>query len=357
MNKPSIHIFFRVDANPKIGTGHLVRCRILARKLQKAGAKCTFLLKETPKFYEEQLQKQGFGVVFLSPSTAISSQELADLMHKESDSKDILFLTDSDEEIYYTSDFQQQIRNSGIKLMMITFKHEMPFYADIIHNQNLLALEYDYQVASYTKCLLGTKYVIFKEIYEELSVLAAHKRQDNVGTLLINFGGADSTNQTHKALQGVYESDLNFEEIIVVVGRLYAPVEELRGLISRHPSKKTSLYINTSEMPQLQFRADLAITSGGLTAWELACLKTANFIIPTSYREVKSTLLMHQKKLIYYIGEGKDLTSTAIAAQLKSIAVEAENRQKMTHHFYDLVAANGGDFLVEEILGLFEDRT
>lgn len=353
MNNHLVNVFFRVDANRQIGTGHLMRCQILAEKLQQIGMKCTFLLHKTPTFYEDQLKQKGFEVIYLSVLTMKYAEKLSYLIHNHSRYPRNLLLIDSDEQIYYTAEFQQKIRFTRIKLMMITFKHRDPFYADIVHNQNLLALEQKYDVAPYTQCLFGTEYVILKEVYKMMNLTSRKKINQSVRTVLINFGGADRSNLTYKALEAIYESNIDFERILVVVGSLYIAVNKLRELMRRYPNKNVSLHINTDRMPQFQLMADLAISSGGLTAWELACLKTPNFVIPTSARESKSAELMSRKKLVYYIGDGAEVTKEQIAEQLNFIVEDHAERTLMAYRFYEMVASDGCDKVAEAIAKLF----
>lgn len=38
-----MRVFFRVDGNQEIGSGHFIRCRLLARALREAGAPASFV--------------------------------------------------------------------------------------------------------------------------------------------------------------------------------------------------------------------------------------------------------------------------------------------------------------------------
>ena len=42
------HILFRCDASLLIGSGHVMRCRTLARQLQRCGAEVSFLCRHQP---------------------------------------------------------------------------------------------------------------------------------------------------------------------------------------------------------------------------------------------------------------------------------------------------------------------
>ena len=45
MSNPT-EIFFRADGNPRIGSGHIMRCLSLAGALRDRGARCVFLLAD-----------------------------------------------------------------------------------------------------------------------------------------------------------------------------------------------------------------------------------------------------------------------------------------------------------------------
>ena len=50
-------IYFRTDANQKIGTGHLSRCLSLANELRKKGAKCEFICRDLENYYRNLIKK------------------------------------------------------------------------------------------------------------------------------------------------------------------------------------------------------------------------------------------------------------------------------------------------------------
>ncbi len=59
------NIYIRVDANSKIGTGHLVRTEILADELVKNNLKLHFICKTIPEKYAEKLEKRGYRVFLI----------------------------------------------------------------------------------------------------------------------------------------------------------------------------------------------------------------------------------------------------------------------------------------------------
>ena len=49
------YAYFRVDANSVIGTGHLIRCEILADELNTRGIQTAFICTTIPNKYKKKL--------------------------------------------------------------------------------------------------------------------------------------------------------------------------------------------------------------------------------------------------------------------------------------------------------------
>jgi UDP-2,4-diacetamido-2,4,6-trideoxy-beta-L-altropyranose hydrolase len=345
--------FFRVDANQRIGTGHLIRCSLLAAKLQEAGVRVLFFLADSSPQYEDWLKRKGFEILWIKKKEEGNASFLSNKMRNYCNGTGILII-DSDHPSYYSAKFQQGIRADGFFLMMITFRSDAEFFTDILHNQNLLALNQKYQVQPYTTCLLGPQYAILKDTFAELQEKTKGKDLSQVKKVLINFGGSDPAGQTIRTLKTIFSASFEELELIVVVGRLYNELSALKNLIQKYPANNVRLFINTPEMPQLMAEADLAITSGGLTAWELACTHTPNFLIPNSEREYLSAVEMHRLGLCYFIGRGRELPAVELMKTLKFIVKDHLGRREKVNAFSGLVDAKGAEKVVGRIFELLE---
>jgi UDP-2,4-diacetamido-2,4,6-trideoxy-beta-L-altropyranose hydrolase len=322
-----MQVFFRVDANREIGTGHFMRCRLLARKLRGRGASATFLTNATHSSLLRELETEGFTV------RRLAAQEAADpnaILAKIGDrrSPGSLLVIDSNLSSFYSTNSQQCIRRSGLRLMMITFRHDCHFVADIVHNQNLLALEHDYAVESYTTLLLGPRYVILADAFQHLGQ-EGRETPRHVETLLTSFGGADGTNQTKRVIVALAAMKAAPPHVIVVVGALYADIDGLGVFLSKETQLSTELHINTPQMPELMAKSDLAITSGGLTIWELACAGIPNVVISTSEHERQTGLLIDQRGLCCYLGHHDQISQEQIAHALAALLGDQERRREM----------------------------
>jgi spore coat polysaccharide biosynthesis predicted glycosyltransferase SpsG len=239
-----------------------------------------------------------------------------------------LLVIDSNLSPLCATDFQQRVRRAGLRLMMITFHHDCHFVADIVHNQNLLALQHDHAVEPYTTLLLGPRYALLADAFQHLGQEGQDTSQQ-VETLLISFGGADSMNQTKRVIAALAAMKSAPPHIIVVVGALYPYIDELGLLLSKESQLSTELHINTSEMPKLMAQSDLAITSGGSTVWELACAGIPNVVISTSEPERQTGLLLASRDLCCYVGHHDQISQEQIADALAVLMADQEWRRGM----------------------------
>jgi spore coat polysaccharide biosynthesis predicted glycosyltransferase SpsG len=336
------NVFFRADANSKIGSGHIVRCEIIAETIKQKDEKCNihFLVKELPDVYKEQLKKKGYTIHFL-PKQATTEHHVKTLSGFSSS----VLVTDSDEQLYYSKRFQLDVKQQVERLVMITFHNNAHFYADVVHNQNIMAPSLIYDCEPHCTKLLGTKYAVLKEKYR---IIAAKQKYKQINpsnlTLMITLGGADISDRTSLVYDALQPLQKWISEIIVVIGGLYKNKLSLEKQIDQS-SIPTRLYQNTDKMPELMSKCDIALNSGGLTCWEFGCLGVLNIILPHSKREMLSAEYMDKYNYGYTISvkPNKNIKE-AIENILKDNFFERIVRLKKA------ISVDGVDKLVKKIL-------
>ncbi|GAB5522332.1 MAG: hypothetical protein Roseis2KO_02040 [Roseivirga sp.] len=260
-----------------------------------------------------------------------------------------VLILDSDQESLYDENWQISLRASGWKLMYFSFFHEHRFHADIVLNQNIRAPELSYRTAAYTQLLLGTQYVIlndsFRQVAEKQSLTVKKE-----GCCMLFFGGADGKGLTVRVLSALLNHERIFKKLIVVVGALNPDRTAIEKLCAQANSY-TELHVNTPEMPQLMTSCEYAITSGGLTLWELATLNVLQLVIPTSERERLTVAYCEEKGLVYhYQGE---VEAEALFCWIQTVMSES-NHKSMVAGFQREVGINGVGLVATEIVRLFE---
>lgn len=336
-----IDVFICTDASRLIGTGHLVRCLLLAEKLQKRGASIHFILKSSSTYAHDLTRSRQFSFSILPDHHFTHVSYLLDTIKKGKYTPKWL-LIDSDEPGFYDLSFQDQIREQGVRLGMIVFKTGGVFHVDLLHNQNPLALTADYQTLANTEQLLGLRYVILKDEYAALQGQVDPEKSRRIDQVLINFGGVDIQNKTGRIVRLLLEHFPDWQ-LILVLGAMYDRVDELQGLLKGVAEDRYRIYVNTPAMPQLMAEADLAITGGGLTAWELGVLYTPNLVIPSSGREVQTAERLAELSLIYYFGPDGEVSDQELIQGLKAIEAEPEKRLGVVQRMASELDVNGAD--------------
>ena len=295
-NNDTKAVFFLVDANPAIGAGHLVRCLRIAAGLSARNIPCSFLLSNTAENWQQNIRREGHRVYAIDYSFSFIDQLIKIIEGKVTP----LVIIDTDDPWLYERQLQQQIRKSGCFLMYITVTDRYPFVADVVFNQNILSREQHFKVADHTRLLLGPEYFIFKPEFQQLTSFTRPAKEKN---LLISFGSADPANLTIEILKILASLSVTRRKLVVVLGGLYQHTEAVQHLLGEYGEALPSeLHINTDQMFQLMQQADLAITSAGLTFWELTVLNIPSLVIAASEREKEAVKFLEKEGYVPRIG-------------------------------------------------------
>jgi len=259
-------LLLRADASETIGTGHVMRCLALAQAWQDTGGRVVFLMATEAPAVEARLQSEGMEVIHLpvQPGSRDDAIQTADLARRVGADWVVV------DGYHFGADYQRTIRGLGLHLLFIDdHGHADHYSADLVLNQNIHAHEGIYKNREpYTRLLLGTRYVLLRR---EFLKWRGWKREipEVARKVLVTMGGSDPDNVTLKVIQALQQVDVDGLETIVVVGGGNPHYEELQSSVqeSRFP---VLLESNVTNMPELMAWADVAVSAGGSTSWELA---------------------------------------------------------------------------------------
>ena len=349
-------VFFRADADRLIGTGHIARCRYLARGLLKRGVPSTFLVAGPSNPVTESLEREGFEVLALPKGPSDEAVALAAAISASGADRTLL-VVDSPLPSFYTGGFQEGIRSRGVRLMMIAFRSEGHFAADAVHNQNLIALEEGYSAEAHTRLLLGPRYVILDERFSRLRGSRSNPSAADADTLFLFFGGADASNLTMRVLRSLASLEQPLRRVVTVVGSLHGRTDEISAFARANPGLPVDLHVDTPVMPELMAEADIAVTSGGLTIWELACLGVPNVVISTSERERIHTPLLERRGGCLYLGHQDAVTEPSIREAVSGLIGNPARRAEMAQAGRKLVDGRGTERVIEQVMDLLSQST
>lgn len=323
-----MNIVIRTDASIEIGSGHAMRCLTLATQLKRHGAEVTFFCRDIKGNSIAYLRDQGMSVKAL-PS--IAGNEAGVQWTQENWVLDaeqtIALIKDSDHEVnllivdHYGLDrrWESKLRQFTEYIMAIDDLADRRHDCDLLLDQNYyLHMERRYTGLVPEDCIqmLGPDYVLLRDEFLH-AASELRERTGKIRNILIFFGGSDPSGETIKAIDAIKELNRPEIEVRVVVGASNPKRDEIEKLCGEMPN--VHFYCQVSNMAELMWQADLAIGAGGATTWERCFLGLPTMTVVIAHNQLEATMLLHNKEVILYIGESKNICSETIKRNLVNL--------------------------------------
>jgi UDP-2,4-diacetamido-2,4,6-trideoxy-beta-L-altropyranose hydrolase len=339
-------LLIRADANARMGTGHLMRCLALAQAWQAQGGEAIFVTACENTGLLGRLRDEGLQVIRLerafpdADDWAMTSQVL--VAHPGA-----WVVLDG---YNFDPSYQLRVKEAGHPLLVIDdMAHLDHYYADVVLNQNLHAAQLTYSCEPYTCLLLGTRYVLLRR---EFWPWCGWQREipDIARKVLVTLGGADPDNVTFKIVQALRQVDVDGLEVVVVIGASNPHHQELEFAV-RHSPFAIRLENNVTNMPELMAWADVAISAGGSTCWELAFMGLPNLALILSDNQRPVAEGLGATDVAVNLGLAASLTPHDIAHMLAELGCAFERRTFMARRGRELVDDLGAARVVQHMQG------
>jgi UDP-2,4-diacetamido-2,4,6-trideoxy-beta-L-altropyranose hydrolase len=347
-------LVIRADASAKIGTGHVMRSLALGQAWQELGGGVTFLTAPEASGIEERLKSEDMNVEHLSSHPG-SCGDAHETIHLAKDSGATWLVVDG---YHFDSEYQRIIKDSGLKLLFIDDNgHAYHYYADFVLNQNLHAHERFYpSIEPYTRLLLGTRYVLLRK--EFLKWLRWKREIPEVARkVLVTLGGSDPNNVTLKVINALKKIEVPDLDVKIVVATSNPYTETLQNASLSAPCSMRILR-NVNDMPDLMAWADLAVSAGGSTCWEMAFMGFPSLILILAENQRPVAGSLDTMGVARNLGWHENLSYDRIAQALSSLLADSETRTEMTRRGQALIDGEGVNkvlmYLRDEGIGLRE---
>lgn len=344
------HLFFLVDKSPIIGTGHYVRCCILAKKLVDRKINVGFIFTQTSREDISPLETMSVQCFWIEKTNCVDYHvPILEIIEGNSLSQSIL-IVDKDDQSVHSETFQKGIVNAGVRLGLFSTTDVYPIYADFLINPNILAHSLNYVTSAITKKMLGPNFMVFRD---ELSRFEPHQalcRGDKV-KLFVSFGGADPAGLTIKVLFALQSIHRQIEELHLVVGSMNPNSEIIvalcNGLRNVVPAK---VYIDTPDIFRIMNSCNIAITSPGLTYWELSYLNIPTMMLSGSVREIPIADFLGSEKYTVLLGHFNSMPDEEVLAARISEGISDGVFSIRSAELQKQINVNGADEIVNALL-------
>ncbi len=340
------HLLIRADGNRRIGLGHLMRCLALAQHwLQRCGPVTFALAEEVPEF-AQRLRSEGASQRLLavepaSPADADATAALAAELGAA------WIVCDG---YQFGATYQARLKASGRRLLFVDdYGHGEEYCADLVLNQNLYAEPGPYARRSPdTELLLGARYALLRC---EFTAYPARARSvpAQAGRLLITLGGADPADFTSVALAAL--AAVEDVQALVIVGGSNPHGARIESA-ARALGERVTVVAAVDDMPARMAWADLAVTAGGSTCWELMYMGVPALMVVLADNQVPVAQAVARHGAGIDLGRSATLDAARLGAEIASLARDQRARSAMAHAGQALVDGRGAARVTDAMLAL-----
>ena len=317
-------LYIRTDANEQIATGHVMRCLSIAGEIRENGSDVTFVMADDNM--KQFIEQSGFKTMILGTSWNNMDEEVVKLkafLEKDSSTNQ------EKDTVYRDINFNKiaKIKNQPVVLVdsySITQSYfdELSKFAyvvylddfgnyysniDCIINYSVYAkdLEYDKKYkGTKTKLYLGMEYVPLRKPFRNIKRKTIYNKIENV---LFLTGGADTY---HIALNFIKEiiafQDKRIKKLSyhIVCGRYNVDIDEIKQLSEEYDN--IILYPYVEHIEELMMKADLAISAGGSTLYELYACGTPTITYSMADNQLSNVKKFDELNIMNYCGDVRD---------------------------------------------------
>lgn len=306
-----MNVFIITEGGKNIGFGHIARCISLSEAFEKKNIRPEFVIN-------------GDNTVRVL---------LGGRRHRILDwikEKDVLFrlIRGADIAIIdsYLADTSFYGRAAGLakRTVYIDDNARLDYPKGIIVNGSIYAHKLRYRPKGDLKYLLGIRYFPLRKLYRRFPKKRVRKK---VKSMLITFGGDDKQSLTPKILDFLNKEYPRIRKDVIIGGGFQnLNIKRLNKL----KTDNTVLMYNPSPelMKQVMLNADIAVSAGGQTLYELAKLGVPTIGICAVRNQLRNLTEWHSREFLKFIGWHYEKN---LLARLKKVILSLlpyEERQK-----------------------------
>lgn len=315
-------IYIRADMNERIATGHIMRCLAIADAAREMGEDTTFLLADTQAV--ELLENRGYAYIILNTPWDDMEAELGEIKSVIAQYGIQALLIDSYQvtETYLThlAKLTRTIYLDDLNM----FLYPVDSVICYANYHTKFAYEENYPI---DKLYLGCNYVPLGKEFRDCCPKVIKEQVEN---LLLLAGGAD----TYHILRSLLESiDVKgYQQVHVICGKYNTDYEDLKLKYTEYLN--VSIHKAVTDMKHYMEQADLVITAGGTTLYELCAVGTPAISYSFADNQIDNVRKFQEDEMIDYAGDIRcdnvmDNVEKILGKYVNSIALRQERSVKM----------------------------
>ena len=335
-------IIFCVEVSEQVATGHLMVCMACASALREHGVTCFFVLGPYGPA-ENLLDSEGF------PFAVVPNGKTDEVYKKITDVEGCACVV-----VNYRRppvSLLDRVRGSSIPLVLMDELGNERVNCDVLINSTVVPewLNYSF-MGQEPSCCFGPEFAVLRAEFAML-----HKQPRPTGgdekRILITMGGVDRTGATLRIVKALSQMSSGIKKT-VILGPGFLHMDEF--LAQYKSSKDVSLdyAIAVKDFAERIRAADLVISSGGNTLYEMACLGTPGIVLWEDLHEGRQAEVFESSGTVLNIGNGLEAPMDAIHDSVSALINDTARMAAMSRSGLSLVDGLGLSKIVTSILTL-----
>ncbi len=362
------NIVFRLDCSELIGSGHLMRCLVLADRLSSNKNQIYFVFREMPVFFVNLIRTKNFNTIKLkqihkknldlSLSTSFNSHRKWLKCGQVNDALETLNMLGQIEpdilvvDHYALDNIWESIVSIKIKKIFViddlsNRQHNCSFLLD----QNFFLNQkkrYQGLVPKDCTLLLGPKFALLRNEFE-LTRNITDPRNGEIKTILVCFGGFDYKNYTSLALNAISDIQkkiLGKLSIRVIVSKNFPHLEAIKKLCVKFGFE---IFIQPKKISALMADSDIAISAGGSTVWEMCSVGLPQILIAAADNQIQISKSLDIFGSSIFIKNKRNHNKAYIARLLEYLILNPRKVALMSNKAYSLADGLGSSRVCQYI--------
>lgn len=353
-SKRAAKVVIRADASTAMGVGHVMRCLALAGTLRDRGADVHFICREHDGHVSKRIEDDYHFPVHRLPRPASSIALCGyaawlgvdwsvDAMEVRQTLADLEGPIDWMIVDHYALDarWEQLVRPLVGHILVVDDLFGNRHDCDLLLNQNLAPTaeaRYHHLVPAACRLVMGPQYALLRP--EFAMARQSVQPRTSFKRLLLFFGGADTTNETAKAIRAVQAlARQDVEAVDVLVGSANPHREHIRQLCENSPL--LTMRDHVKDVTPLYGGTDLVLGASGGSTWERACLGLPSLVVTIAENQEEVARSAEEAGILYHAGRSEGVTPDKLAEDLDRLLGAPHTLQAMSRRGMDLVDGRG----------------
>jgi UDP-2,4-diacetamido-2,4,6-trideoxy-beta-L-altropyranose hydrolase len=320
-------LLIRADADPQIGTGHVMRCLALGQAWQDDGGDVTWACHRIPDGLLERIRKENMDL----ERVPAGAPALAGVVREHSPSWVAL---DGRFDLLH----QRAARGRDSRVLFVADDASAGEYeVDLVLDPNVFADEGRYATLEARRVLAGPRYALLRRELTRTTLTRARLG----ARVLLTFGGADPARLSSTALAALalLYAEVPSLQATLVLGAATPHQEEIVRSAYSLPFVRT-LYDVVDMGPHLAW-ADVAVAAAGGTCLELAYAGVPILAVVTADNQRRVAAALVERGIARSLGEARDIDAPTLAHAIGSLLADTDARASMGANGPGLVDGQG----------------